>query len=478
MLDVTEQLETVMPTALSGSVARTEGMTISAAGFPAPVGAVAEIRRETGGPLLAEVIGFRDELTILYPFSDLAGVRHGNRVRLARTTRWLRVGNELLGRVIDAAGNSVDGRPRPALHERTSFSRRPPHPCRRPRIDQPLSTGVRSVDGLLTCGKGQRVGIFSGSGVGKSVLLGMMARYTSADVIVIALIGERGREVNEFIQRDLGPQGLAKSVVVVATSDEPALVRVQAASTATAIAEHFRDQGRDVLLLMDSLTRYAYAQREIGLAAGEPPTTRGYPPSVFALMPKLVERAGRSPRGSITAFYTVLVEADDPAEPISDAVRGLLDGHLWLSRELASRGQYPAVDVLESLSRLMPEITDQPQQQAARVVRELLAAHRSHEDLISVGAYRRGSNKTVDVALEMMEEITAYLRQPVEQSANLEEARQGLMQLNENYQRHLQAAPAASPSPGTLPQGAAGQAPQNTTSSAAAGNPQPPNRPA
>ena len=327
-----------MPTALCGTVVQTSGMTISAAGFPAPVGAMAEIQRDLGPAVAAEVIGFRDEHTLLYPLAEVQGVRRGNRVRLTRTSRWLRVGDALLGRVIDASGGPVDRKPQPALPDRATFDRRPPPPCERPRIDEPLATGVRAIDGMLTCGKGQRVGIFSGSGVGKSVLMGMMARYTAADVIVIALIGERGREVNEFIERDLGPEGLAKSVVVVATSNEPALLRVQAASTATAIAEHFRDQGKNVLLLMDSLTRFALAQREVGLAAGEPPTTRGYPPSVFALLPRLVERAGRSPQGSITAFYTVLVEADDPNEPISDAVRGLLDGHTWLSRGLASRG--------------------------------------------------------------------------------------------------------------------------------------------
>ena len=433
MLDIAEQLEAVMPTALIGSVASTVGMTVSVAGFPAPVGAVAEIRRETRPPLLAEVIGFRDEMTLLYPRGDPAGVRHGNRVRLVRTTRWLRVGEELLGRVIDAGGKAIDDRPQPALQDRTSLRRRPPDPCRRPRIDQPLSTGVRAIDGLLTCGKGQRMGIFSGSGVGKSILLGMMARYTSADVIVIALIGERGREVNEFIQRDLAAEGLAKSVVVVATSNEPALVRVRAAFTATAIAEYYRDQGKDVLLLMDSLTRFAFAQRELGLAAGEPPTTRGYPPSVFALLPRLVERAGRCPKGSITAFYAVLVEADDPNEPISDAVRGLLDGHTWLARGLASRGHYPAVDVLESLSRLMPEVTDQEHLRAAFTVRELLAAYRDHEDLISIGAYRRGANPTVDLAIEMLEDINGYLRQPVEQPSTMEETREGLVQLNRQY---------------------------------------------
>jgi FliI/YscN family ATPase len=267
----------------------------------------------------------------------------------------------------------------------------------------------------------------------------MMARYTAADVIVIALIGERGREVNEFLERDLGPEGLAKSVVVVATSNEPALVRVQAALTATAVAEYFRDQGKDVLLLMDSLTRFALAQREIGLAAGEPPATRGYPPSVFAILPKLVERAGRSPLGSITAFFTVLVEADDFNEPISDAVRGLLDGHAWLARKLATRGHYPAIDVLESLSRLMPEVAAPEHMQAAVAVRELISAYRDHEDLISVGAYRRGSNRAVDVAIEMQEDINRFLRQPVEQASSLEATREGLLKLHQQCAARLHA---------------------------------------
>ena len=429
--DMLEQLDGVMPIELVGSVARTVGMTASVAGFPAPVGALVSIERDAGGPLEAEVIGFRDKLTLVYPFSDLTGVRRGNRVRLVRTSRWLRVGDELLGRVFNARGEAVDGRPQPVLGQRTRFHRNPPHPCDRPRIEQPLSTGIRAIDGLLTCGSGQRLGIFAGSGVGKSVAMGMMARYTSADVIVIAMIGERGRELNDFIQRDLGPEGLAKSVVVVATSNEPALVRVQAAMTATAIAEHYRDQGKNVLLLMDSLTRFALAQREIGLAAGEPPTTRGYPPSVFAMLPRLVERAGQSDCGSITAFYTVLVEADDPNEPIADAVRGLLDGHIWLSRKLASKGHYPAVDVLESLSRLMPDVTSEEHRNAAVLVRELLGAYRDHEDLISIGAYRRGSNRAVDVSIELQDHINAYLKQRVEEPSNLEDARAGLIKLGQ-----------------------------------------------
>lgn len=446
-MNITHQLESIMPTALLGSVARTVGTTVAVAGMPAPVGALVEIERQSGPALVAEVIGFREDLTLVSPFGDTGGVRHGNRVRLARTLRWLHVGDELLGRVIDAQGNVVDGRPQPVLPARVPFHRQPPHPCTRPRIEKHLSTGIRAIDGLLTCGRGQRMGIFAGSGVGKSVTLGMMARYTAADVIVIALIGERGREVNDFIERDLGPDGLAKSVVVVATSDEPAVVRVQAAATATAIAEYFRDQGKDVLLMMDSLTRFALAQREIGLAAGEPPTTRGYPPSVFALLPKLVERAGRSPEGSITAFYTVLVEADDPNEPIADAVRGLLDGHVWLSRKLGSRGHYPAIDVLESLSRLFPEVTAPEHREAAQTLRELLSVYRDHEDLVSIGAYRRGSNQAVDLAIEMQEPIKLFLRQRVEEKSSVDESAKALGQLRQFAAQRLAANKAQSAQP-------------------------------
>jgi flagellum-specific ATP synthase len=431
MHDLIEQLDRMTPTALVGSVVETIGMTAAVADFPAPVGALVEIERQASEPLAAEVIGFRDSLTLLYPFTALAGVRRGNRVRLKGTSRWLRVGEELLGRVVNSQGRALDGRPQPAALGRVPLDRPPPPAVERPRIDAPLATGIRALDGLLTCGKGQRMGIFAGSGVGKSVLLGMMARYTAADVNVIALVGERGREVNEFLERDLGPEGLARSVVVVATSDEPALLRVQAAQTATAIAEYFRDLGRDVLLIMDSITRFAMAQREIGLAAGEPPTTRGYPPSVFALLPKLVERAGRAAKGSITGFYSVLVEGDDPQEPISDAVRGLLDGHTWLSRKLAARSHYPAIDVLGSISRLMNDIIPRKQQDAAGGIRELLAAHRDHEDLISIGAYRRGANKSVDAAIEMQEEINRYLRQRVDEPATLAAAAAALNQLHQ-----------------------------------------------
>jgi len=434
MLDFAPQLAELVPAAVTGSVVRTLGTTAAVADFPAPVGALVEIVRHTGEPLAAEVIGFRDDLTLVYLLSDMTGVRRGDRVRLVRTSRWLRVGRELLGRVIDAQGRPIDGRPEAALPDRMPFAGRRIKAVDRPRIDAPLSTGIRAIDGLITCGRGQRMGIFAGSGVGKSVTLGMMARYTSADVNVIALIGERGREVNEFLERDLGKEGLAKSVVVVATSDEPALARVRAAFTATAVAEYFRDQRADVLLVMDSLTRLALAQREIGLAAGEPPTTRGFTPSVFALLPKLLERAGRTAQGSITGFYSVLVEGDDPNEPVADAVRGLLDGHTWLSRKLAARAHYPAIDVLDSISRLAGEVATPEHRAAAQALREVLAAARDAEDLISIGAYRRGSNRSVDLALELQVEITAFLRQGVEQRSSIEEARLQLVQLQKRMQ--------------------------------------------
>ncbi len=431
MRDLVSELNTVLSTAMTGSVVRTDGLTVTVAGLPAPIGSVVQIQRPRGAPARGEVIGFRDQRTVVTLYGPLTGIRHGNRVRLSRSSHRLRVGRGLLGRVVDAHGQTIDGQPRPTLDHCRLRDQKPPSAIDRPRIRQPLSTGIRAIDGLLTCGRGQRMGIFSGSGVGKSVALGMMARYTSADVNVIALIGERGREVNEFIQRDLGPSALARSVVVVATSDEPAILRVQAAKTATAIAEYFRDQGNDVLLVMDSLTRFAMAQREIGLAAGEPPTTRGYPPSVFSLLPKLVERAGADATGTITAFYSVLVEGDDTNEPVADTVRGLLDGHTVLSRKLASQGHYPAIDVLQSVSRLAMDVTTREHQRASVAIRRLLATYREHEDLIAIGAYRPGSNRDVDTAIALREELRQFLCQPVDQPSDLAGAKDGVLRLAE-----------------------------------------------
>jgi flagellum-specific ATP synthase len=443
-LALVEEIDGLMTASLTGSVVESTGMSAAVADFPAPVGALVEIERQSGVPTRGEVVGFREGNTIVHLLSDTTGVRRGSRARLLRTSHTLRVGPGLLGRVIDPTGRCIDGRSQPVLAERVSVGREPPSPVDRPRIREPLATGVRAIDGLLTCGRGQRLGIFSGSGVGKSVLLGMMTRNTDADVIVTGLVGERGREVNDYLERDLGPQGLARSVVVVATSNEPALMRVQAATTATAVAEYFRDQGKNVLLLIDSVTRYAMALREIGLAAGEPPTTRGYPPSMFAVLPRLVERAGRTQHGSITAFYTVLVEGDDETEPVADTIRGLLDGHVWLSRKLAGRGHYPAIDVLLSISRLMNDIVSPKHQAAALTIRQLLSAYVEHEDLISIGAYRRGTHRSVDTAIEMREAIDDFLRQPVGESAAFKAIADRLTTLAATCQTKLNA-PTASP---------------------------------
>lgn len=446
MQHLLDQLDSVMTADLQGQVVQTLGTAAGVAGFPAPVGAVVSIERQSGAAVPAQVIGFQNEQTVVYPLADMTGVRHGSRVRLVQTRRRVPVGIGQLGRVLDSFGRPIDNRPPPPVSARVDLLGHVPQATQRPRIEQPLATGIRAIDGLLTCGRGQRMGIFAGSGVGKSVTLGMMARYTSAEVNVIALIGERGREVNEFLERDLGAAGLERSVVVVATSDQPALQRVQAALTATAIAEHLRDhEGKQVMLLMDSVTRFAMAQREIGLAAGEPPTSRGYPPSVFAMLPRLLERAGTSSQGSITAFYSVLVEGDDTNEPISDTVRGLLDGHTVLSRKLASQGHYPAIDVLQSISRLHPQVATAPHQQAARVVRQLLAEYREQEDLINIGAYRSGTNPRLDAAIALRDRLNEFLQQPVEQSSTVESASRALVDLATQYQTFVQHANVAAP---------------------------------
>jgi FliI/YscN family ATPase len=383
-----------------------------------------------GKSIQADVIGFHGDETLLLPYSQLAGLRRGNRVTMTRSVPGVRVGDRLLGRVIDGHGRCLDGQREPTLPHRVDLNPDPVSPLNRPPIDSPLGTGIRAIDGFLSCGMGQRLGIFSASGVGKSTLLGQMARYSSADVNVVVLVGERGREVREFVERELGPEGLARSVVVVATSDEPALLRLRAAYLGTAVAEYFRDQGRNVLLMMDSVTRVALALREIGLAAGEPPATRGYPPSVFASLPRLLERSGRTERGSITGLYTVLVEADDPNEPVSDAVRGILDGHILLSRQLAEQAHWPAIDVLASISRSMNNVVSDEHRAAADEIKRLLAAHSRSADLIDIGAYQAGSNPTVDTAIRMKDAFDGFLRQAPHEHVAFEEARHQLQQLN------------------------------------------------
>ena len=438
-----DQLPRVLPFALSGSVSKIVGLTVSVAGLPAPLGSLCAIGRENAAPIRGEVIGFRDDETLLLPHGELGGVRHGNRVELVQSSPGIRVGERLLGRVLDGRGRFVDNLPAPPLPHRARLHSDPTSPLKRPRIDAPLATGVRAIDACLTCGKGQRLGIFAGSGVGKSVLLGQMARSSAADVNVVVLVGERGREVREFLEKDLGPVGLARSVVVVATSDEPALVRLRAAYVGTAIAEYFRNLGRDVLLMMDSVTRFALAQREIGLAAGEPPATRGYPPSVFALLPRLLERSGKTDRGSITGFYTVLVEADDANEPISDTVRGILDGHIMLSRKLAHQAHWPAIDVLSSISRSMPDVSSVEHIRAADSLKQLLAAYQENQDLISIGAYQAGSNLLVDAAIKLRDETLRFLQQGVGERSTFDSAVAGLARIAQMRQKLVAKVPSA-----------------------------------
>jgi flagellum-specific ATP synthase len=429
MLDLEDQIGRILPVGLTGSVTQIVGLTAAVAGFPAPLRALCRIAREHGDPIDAEVIGFQNDQTLVLPYGDLGGVRRGNRVSLLQSAPSVRVGERLLGRVLNGRGRFIDGLPPGACPHRASLHAETVSPLERPRIEAPLGSGVRVIDGLLTCGKGQRMGIFAGSGVGKSILLGQMAKSSTADVNVVVLVGERGREVREFLERDLGPEGLSRSVVVVATSDEPALMRLRAAYFGTAVAEYFRDLGQDVLLMMDSVTRFALAQREIGLSAGEPPATRGFPPSVFSTLPRLLERSGRTARGSITGLYTVLVEADDNNEPIADTVRGILDGHIFLSRKLAHQAHWPAIDVLTSISRTMNDIVGEEHQMAANRLKQLLAAYQQAEDMISIGAYQSGSNPAVDLAIQLREPIRKYLQQGVSEKATFPEAVDELIKL-------------------------------------------------
>ena len=402
-----------------GRVSRLLGIQVDVVGLDVAIGDAVSVEGPLGS-VGCEVVAVHDRSATCMPFGSLRGVRIGAPAVATGGAPTIFAGRQLLGRVLDGLGRPIDGRALPSGLERVSVAGSAPHPLRRRPVTEQLSLGVRVMDTLVPCGRGQRIGIFAGSGVGKSSLLSMMIRGTEADVSVLALVGERGREVQEFIARDLGPEGLARSVVVVATSDEPPLVRLRAALTATRIAESFRDDGDDVLLLMDSLTRFAMAQREVGLSAGEPPATRGYPPSTFSLLAQLLERAGSGERGSITGLYTVLVDGDDMNEPIADAARSILDGHVVLSRKLATAGQFPTVDALESISRVAPAITSKEQRMAATELRRIMAAHRDAKDLIEIGAYVPGSNPLVDRAVLLESATKAFLAQDLHESVSAE----------------------------------------------------------
>ena len=406
-----------------GKVVNVVGLTLESAGPDAKLGDLCRVYQERNSDqyILAEVVGFKENRTLLMPYENTNGIHVGSSVENEGHCLSVQVGDFLLGQTLDGLGRPTDIEV-PLGSESYPVDAPPPDPMERPIISEPLSLGVRAVDALLTIGKGQRVGIFAGSGVGKSTLMGMFARNTKADINVIALIGERGREVREFIERDLGPEGMRRSVVVVATSDRPALERNKAAKTATAIAEYFRDQGKDVLMMMDSLTRFSMAQREIGLASGEPPVTRGYPPSVYSEMPKLLERAGCNSKGSITGLYTVLVEGEDFNEPITDTARSILDGHIMLTRKLANKNHYPAIDVLMSISRCMSQISPKEQKAAAGKIKNIMATYADAEDLINIGAYKKGSNKNIDYAIEKIDAVNDFLMQQVDDKAEFDES--------------------------------------------------------
>jgi len=419
-------LESSKPVRLHGKVTQVVGLVIEGYCPDTSVGAICEIKPVEGDPIPAEVVGFRNNKTLLMPLGELRGVGLDSLISVRRDNASLGVGPLMLGRVIDGLGKPIDDKGAIHTEEEYPIYALPVNPMSRPPIRKPLDLGIRSINGLLTCGQGQRIGIMAGSGVGKSTLLGMIARYTEADVNVIALIGERGRELREFIEKDLQEQGLKKSVVVVATSDQPPLVRMRGAYIATTIAEYFKNQGKKVLLMMDSATRFAMAMREVGLAIGEPPTTKGYTPSVFAALPKLLERTGNFPEGSITALYTVLVEGDDFNEPISDAMRSILDGHIVLSRDLAARSIYPPIDVLASASRVMTDVASKEHLEAASKFKEVLATYRQSEDLINIGAYKSGSNPGIDYAVEHIGQMQSFMKQAVHDPVMLEEAVQDL----------------------------------------------------
>ncbi len=419
-----------------GKVSKIVGLTIESIGPVAKLKDLCIIYSEDSGQkLYAEVVGFKDSRVLLMPFDNVEGIGPGCIVENTEKPLMVNVGEGILGHTLDGLGNPVDFECT-GLNNEYPVDAQPPDPMARKIINEVLPLGVKAVDGLLTVGKGQRIGIFAGSGVGKSTLLGMFARNTKADINVIALIGERGREVREFVERDLGPEGMKRSVLVVATSDKPALIRNKAAKTATAIAEYFRDQGKDVLLMMDSLTRFSMAQREIGLASGEPPVTRGYPPSVYSEMPKLLERAGTSDVGSITGLYTVLVDGDDFNEPITDTARSILDGHIMLSRKLGHKNHYPAIDVLQSISRCMSQIVDKEQKKMAGRLKTVLATYNEAEDLINIGAYKSGSNKNIDYAISKIDSVNDFLTQGVDEKFSYEDEIKMLSEIFADYDEY------------------------------------------
>jgi len=407
------RLETPIPLRVEGKLIRMVGLTLEAVGCQVPVGTRCKVSTQDGKYEKAEVVGFSGDSLFLMPAGEIHGISPGAKVIPTNQTASVKISEALLGRVLDGEGEPIDGKGPITDGDKTSIIGRPINPLQRHPISEPLDVGVRSINALLTVGRGQRMGLFAGSGVGKSVLLGMMTRFTAADVIVVGLIGERGREVKEFIENILGTEGLARSVVVAVPADQSPLMRLNGAMVATSIAEYFRDQGKNVLLLMDSLTRFCQAQRELALAIGEPPATKGYPPSVFAKLPKLVERAGNADKGqgSITAFYTVLTEGDDAQDPIAEAARAILDGHLVLSRSIAETGHYPAIDIEQSISRVMPQITDEGQQMSITAFKQIYATYQHNKDLISVGAYQQGSDPYIDESIDMLPAMQQFLAQ-------------------------------------------------------------------
>jgi len=415
-------LSEINPIKYSGRVSQVVGLTIESHGPAVNLGELCYIYPLKGDlPIKAEVVGFKDDIVCLMPLGSMNGVGPGSKIEAAGESLRVAVSEDMLGRVFDGLGEIIDGKSLINGCAMYPVENSPPHPLKRSRISEILPVGVKAIDGLLTIGKGQRIGIFAGSGVGKSTLMGMIARNAEADVNVIGLIGERGREVREFIENDLKGEGLSRSVVIVATSDQPALIRLKAAQLATSIAEFFRDQGKDVLLMMDSLTRFAMAQREIGLALGEPPVTRGYTPSVFSVMPKLLERSGTSQKGSITGLYTVLVDGDDMNEPVTDTARGILDGHIVLSRNLANKNHYPAIDVLASISRVMPNIIDDDHKIYANELKSIMSIYKESEDLINIGAYVKGSSSNIDRSIDKIDAINSFLSQEVGEKAEFQE---------------------------------------------------------